>query len=246
MDRPKEDQMTQHIVRSYDEELGLLTSKITQMGGIAEVMMVDAVDSLVKLDIAKARSVVERDVQLDDLQHDVEEAAVLLIARRQPLANDLRHIMGTIRIASDIERIGDLAKNVAKRVAVMEERFLGVRSLAGLQHMSHLVLGQVKAVLDSFVQKSPELARHVWLHDGEVDTLHNALFRELLTYMMEDPRAITFSTHLLFIAKNIERAGDHATNIAETVYFIETGQQLSGPRPKGESSSVYAPDASGD
>ncbi|MCA0406479.1 MAG: phosphate signaling complex protein PhoU [Proteobacteria bacterium] len=232
--------MTQHIVRSYDDELSQLTTKITRMGGLAEAMMVDAIDALTKLDVAKARSVVERDGELDQLQHDVEEAAVVLVARRQPLANDLRHIMGTIRIASDIERIGDLVKNIAKRVTVMEQRFLGVRSLAGLQHMSHLVLTQTKAVLDSFAQKSPELARHVWLHDGEVDTLHNALFRELLTYMMEDPRAITFSTHLLFIAKNIERAGDHATNIAETVYYIETGSQLSGPRPKGESETTFS------
>ncbi len=226
--------MSQHIVRSYDDELSQLTTRITRMGGLAEAMMVDALDALSKLDLAKARSVIERDQALDQLQHEVEDAAVLLIARRQPLANDLRHIIGTIRIASDIERIGDLFKNIAKRIAVMEERFLGLRSLAGIQHMSRLVLGQIKAVLDSFAQKSPELARHVWLHDGEVDMLHNALFRELLTYMMEDPRAITFSTHMLFIAKNIERAGDHATNIAETVYFIETGQQLSGPRPKGE------------
>lgn len=231
--------MTQHTVRAYDEELGTLSSKINQMGGIAEAMLVDAVDALAKHDVTKARSVIERDVQLDSIQHDIEEMAVLIIARRQPMANDLRHIMGTIRIASDIERIGDLVKNIAKRVTVIEERFLGVRSVTGIQHMTHLVLGQVKAVLDSFAQNNPDLARHVWLHDGEVDTLNNSLFRELLTYMMEDPRAITFSTHLLFIAKNIERAGDHATNIAETVYFIETGQQLSGPRPKGDS-SVFA------
>lgn len=231
--------MTQHTVRAYDEELGTLSSKINQMGGIAEAMLVDAVDALAKHDVTKARSVIERDVQLDSIQHDIEELAVLIIARRQPMANDLRHIMGTIRIASDIERIGDLVKNIAKRVTVIEERFLGVRSVTGIQHMTHLVLGQVKAVLDSFAQNNPDLARHVWLHDGEVDTLNNSLFRELLTYMMEDPRAITFSTHLLFIAKNIERAGDHATNIAETVYFIETGQQLSGPRPKGDS-SVFA------
>lgn len=234
--------MTQHIVRSYDDELSQLTTLITQMGGLAEAMMVDAVDALARLDVVKARSVVERDALLDQLQHDVEEAAVLLVARRQPLANDLRHIMGTIRIASDIERIGDLVKNIAKRVSVMEQRYLGVRSLAGLQHMSHMVLSQIKTVLDSFAQKNPALAQHVWLHDGEVDTLHNALFRELLTYMMEDPRVITFSTHLLFIAKNIERAGDHATNIAETVYYIETGSQLSGPRPKGESETGYSPD----
>jgi phosphate transport system protein len=230
--------MTQHTVRAYDEELGVLSSKINQMGGIAEAMLVDAVDALVKFDIPKARTVIDRDVQLDSLQHEIEELAVLLIAKRQPMANDLRHIMGTIRIASDIERIGDLVKNVAKRVQVMEDRFLSMRSLSGVQHMAHLVLQQVKAVLDSFSQNNPQLAQHVWLHDGEVDTLHNSLFRELLTYMMEDPRAITFATHLLFIAKNIERAGDHATNIAETVYFIETGQQLSGPRPKGESSVI--------
>ncbi|MCA0400067.1 MAG: phosphate signaling complex protein PhoU [Proteobacteria bacterium] len=231
--------MTQHIVRAYDEELSALSAKINQMGGLAETMLVDAVDALVRHDIAKAKSVVERDVQLDTIQHEIEELAVLIIARRQPMANDLRHIMGTIRIASDIERIGDLVKNIAKRVGVMEDRFLGARSLAGIQHMAHLVLGQIKTVLDSFSQNNPALARHVWLHDGEVDTLNNALFRELLTYMMEDPRSITFSTHLLFIAKNIERAGDHATNIAETVHFIETGQQLSGPRPKG-GSSVFA------
>lgn len=230
--------MTQHIVRAFDEELGVLSAKIVQMGGIAEAMLVDAVDALAKHDVTKARTVVERDAQLDEIQGTIEEQAVLLIAKRQPMANDLRHIMGTIRIASDIERIGDLVKNIGKRVTVMEDRFLSFRSMSGIQHMAHLVLQQVKAVLDSFSQNSAELARHVWLHDGEVDTLHNALFRELLTYMMEDPRSITFATHMLFIAKNIERAGDHATNIAETVYFIETGQQLSGPRPKGESSAV--------
>lgn len=235
--------MTQHIVSAYDEELGALSAKINQMGGIAEAMLTDAVDALVRHDVSKARSVIELDIQLDALQNEIEELAVVVIAKRQPMANDLRHIMGTIRIASDIERIGDLMKNIAKRVTAMEDRFLAARSLAGIQHMAHLTLGQVKAVLDGFAQKSADLARHVWLHDGEVDQLNNSLFRELLTYMMEDPRSITFSTHLLFIAKNIERAGDHATNIAETVYYIETGQQLSGPRPKGESSAfaVSAP-----
>ena len=233
--------MTQHIVRAYDEELGVLSARINQMGGIAEAMLVDAVDALARHDVAKARSVIERDTQLDAIQHEIEELAVLIIARRQPMANDLRHIMGTIRIASDIERIGDLVKNIAKRVTVMEERFMGARSLTGIQHMAHLVLGQIKSVLDSLSQNNAELARHVWLHDGEVDTLNNSLFRELLTYMMEDPRSITSATHLLFIAKNIERAGDHATNIAETVYFIETGQQLNGQRPKADSTAFALP-----
>jgi len=233
--------MTQHIVHSYDQELGQLSGRITRMGGLAEAMLVDSVDALIRHDVTKARSVVERDLQLDTLQHEVEEHAVLLIARRQPMANDLRQIMGAIRIAGDLERIGDLVKNVAKRVPVMEDRFLGMRSLSGIQHMAHLVLGQIKSVLDSLSQNNAELARHVWLHDGEVDTLNNSLFRELLTYMMEDPRSITSATHLLFIAKNIERAGDHATNIAETVYFIETGQQLNGQRPKADSTAFALP-----
>jgi phosphate transport system protein len=236
--------MTDHIMRAYDEELRLLSSKINQMGGIAEAMLTDAVDALARYDVVKARSVIGLDMQLDGLQNEIEDLAVGVIARRQPMANDLRHVMGTIRIASDIERIGDLMKNIAKRVTVMEDRFVGGRSIAGIQHMTHLVLAQLKAVLDGFAQKDPELARHVWQHDGEVDQLTNSLFRELLTYMMEDPRSITISTHLLFIAKNIERAGDHATNIAETVFFVETGQQLSGPRPKG-GSSAFALSASG-
>ncbi|MCA1951577.1 MAG: phosphate signaling complex protein PhoU [Hyphomicrobiales bacterium] len=230
--------MTQHTVRAYDEELALLSSKINQMGGIAEAMLVDAIDALVRNDVPKARLVVDRDVQIDLLQQDIEEMAVSLIARRQPMAIDLRRIMGSIRIATDIERIGDLVKNIGKRTSSAEDRFTGNRSLAGIQHMAHLVLQQIKTVLDAFAQNKPDLARHVWLHDGDIDQLNNSLFRELLTYMMEDPRSITFSTHLLFIAKNIERAGDHATNIAETVYFIETGQQLSGPRPKGDASAL--------
>lgn len=230
--------MTQHIVRAYDEELSALSSKINQMGGIAEAMLVDAIEALVRHDVVKARSVVDRDAQLDLLQQDIEEMAVSLIARRQPMANDLRRVMGAVRIATDIERIGDLVKNIGKRTAAAEDRFTGSRSLSGIQHMAQMVLEQIKTVLDSFAQGKPDLARHVWLHDGDIDQLNNSLFRELLTYMMEDPRSITFSTHLLFIAKNIERAGDHATNIAETVFFIETGQQLSGPRPKSDNHSV--------
>jgi len=237
--------MTNHTVRAFDQELGVLTHKINEMGGITEAMLVDSVDALLCRDQAKAQIVVKQDARLDELQHEIEELAVLLIARRQPMANDLRHVMGAIRIAGDIERIGDLFKNIGKRVGAMDAAFLGHRMLSGLQHMSQLVHAQLKSVLDSFAQNRPELAKDVWLRDGEVDDLHNSLFRELLTYMMEDPRAITLCTHLLFIAKNIERAGDHATNIAETVYFIETGHPLSGPRPKGEDTTgyVFRPDA---
>ncbi len=231
--------MTSHIVRAYDSELAALSGNIAQMGEVVQGMLSSSVEALVRHDTAMARHVIEQDRLLDATQHEIEEAAVKIIARRQPMANDLRHIMGTIRIASDIERMGDLFKNIAKRVLVMEERSSSNRSLTGMQDMASLVLEQVKTVLAGFSQHDAALAHYVWTHDGEVDTRNNALFRELLTYMMEDPRMITHATHLLFIAKNIERAGDHATNIAETVYFIATGEQLSGPRPKGES-SVYA------
>lgn len=223
---------TQHIVRAFDQELAVLSAKITEMGGIAESMLVDALDALGKRNHAKAATVVAIDKRLDTLQSEVEELAVQLIARRQPMANDLRHVMGTIRIAGDLERIGDLIKNIGKRVIAMENAMVSVRTLGGIQNMGQMVLSQLKAVIDSFAQNDPSIALQVWVQDGEVDSLHNSLFRELLTYMMEDPRSITFSTHLLFIAKNIERVGDHATNVAETVYFIETGEPLVGQRPK--------------
>lgn len=236
--------MNNHTVRAFDEELALLSRKINEMGGIVESMLVDSVDALMRRDQVKAASVVKRDAELDVLQSEVEERAFLLVAKRQPMANDLRQVMGTIRMAGDLERIGDLLKNIGKRVGAMDASFLSIRTMFGIRHMSEIVHTQVKAVLDSYAQNRPELAREVWMNDGEVDSLHNSLFRELLTYMMEDPRSITFCAHLLFIAKNIERVGDHATNIAETVYFIETGQALSGQRPKGDT-SLYAPDLQG-
>lgn len=236
--------MNSHTVRAFDEELATLSRKINEMGGIAESMLTDALDALAKRDQIKAQAVVKRDLVMDALQAEIEERAFLVVAKRQPMANDLRTIMGTIRIAGDLERIGDLLKNIGKRVGAMDAGFLGMRTLSGIRHMADIVHGQVKMVLDSFAQNKPDLARDVWLSDGTVDQLHNALFRELLTYMMEDPRSITFSAHLLFIAKNIERVGDHATNIAETVYFIETGTPLTGDRPKGDG-STYKPELQG-
>jgi len=232
--------MNQHTVSAFDEELSALSRKIVEMGGITEAMLSNVMDAMTRRDVTKAQEVVREDARLDQLQAEIEEAAVYLIARRQPMANDLRHVMGTIRIAGDIERVGDLVKNIGKRIGVMEEAFMSVRTLGGIQHISQLVLSQLKMVFDSFSQGKPELAKEVWLRDGEVDALHNSLFRELLTYMMEDPRSITFSTHLLFIAKNIERCGDHATNIAETVYFIETGEALNGQRPKLDTTALIA------
>jgi phosphate transport system protein len=231
---------SQHTVRAFDEELASLSKKINEMGGIAEAMLVETTDALMRRDRHKAEQIIKRDSELDQFQNEIEEMAVALIARRQPMANDLRQVMGTIRIAADIERVGDLLKNTAKRIVALEPTFAGLRMFSGLQHMTQLVQEQIKTVLDSFAQNNAEMARQVWSRDEQIDALHNSLFRELLTYMMEDPRMITLCTHLLFIAKNIERAGDHATNIAETVYFIETGQPLAGPRPKSDATAYMS------
>ncbi len=179
--------MTNHTVKAFDEELGVLSRKINEMGGIAEAMLVESIDALVKGDKARAEDVIQRDKALDALQQEIEDLAVVFIAKRQPMANDLRHVMGTVRIAGDIERIGDLFKNIGKRVRAMDAAMVGTRTLSGIQNMARMVQGQLKLVLDSFSQNRPDLAREVWLHDGEIDALHNSLFRELLTYMMEDP-----------------------------------------------------------
>jgi len=230
--------MNEHTVSAFDEDLNALSRRIVEMGGLAEAMLGSVADALSRRDVTRANEIIRSDATLDRLQAETEEGALSLIARRQPMAGDLRHVMGTIRIAADIERVGDLIKNVAKRITAMEEAFISAKTLGGIQNMSHLVLTQLKQVLDAFAQNNPALARDVWMRDGEVDALHNSLFRELLTYMMEDPRSITYSTHLLFISKNIERCGDHATNIAETVYFIQSGQYLNGDRPKLDTTAL--------
>jgi phosphate transport system protein len=187
--------------------------------------------------------VIAADGRLDILQRDVEERAILTIARRQPLAVDLREIVSAFRIAADLERIGDLAKNIGKRVMAVSGGFRPQQIVTGLQHMSDMALEQLKDVLDAYAQHDTEAAMDVWRRDDAIDALHTSMFRELLTYMMEDPRNITFCTHLLFCAKNIERVGDHTTNVAETIYYLVTGQSLSGERPKGDRTSMMGQDA---
>lgn len=167
----------------------------------------------------------------------MEESAILTIARRQPLAVDLRETISAIRVSGDVERIGDLAKNIAKRALAIGEEFQPQKIVVGLQHMSDLVLGQLKDVLDAYTQQDTAKAVDVWKRDGAIDALYTSLFRELLTYMMEDPRNITPCTHLLFMAKNLERIGDHATNIAETIHYVVVGQPLKIDRPKSDSAS---------
>ncbi|TBW39289.1 phosphate signaling complex protein PhoU [Siculibacillus lacustris] len=229
--------MTDHIVTSYDQELKGLAGQIAEMGGLAEGLVADAITALVRGDTALAQKVILTDVRLDRLQRSVEEQAIRVIARRQPMAMDLRDIFGALRVSGDLERVGDLAKNIAKRVIAMGGNVLVKRIVIGVEHLSEIALEQLKDVLDAYTSRDAEEALTVRGRDEEIDALYTSLFRELLTYMMEDPRNITFCTHLLFCAKNVERIGDHATNIAETVHFVVTGEQLVDERPKGDSSS---------
>jgi phosphate transport system protein len=230
--------MTEHTVRSYDDELNELSQKIAEMGGLAEQNVADSVRALVNRDTETAHRIIASDERIDTLQQQVEEAAIQMIARRQPMAQDLREIMAAIHIANDLERVGDLAKNTAKRVIAIEGNYGAQRLVAGVEHIAELSLTQLKTVLDSFASRDLATALSVWERDDEIDAMYTSLFRELLTYMMEDPRNITFCTHLLFCAKNIERIGDHATNIAETIAYLITGQPLTDERPKKDTSSL--------
>lgn len=221
-----------HTVSSYDDELKFLVRRISEMGGLGERMVGDAVTALINSDEALAQRVISDDAILDEIEKQIDEKAVLIIAKRQPMAQDLREIIGSIRIAADLERVGDLGKNIAKRVVAVAGMGQSRKFVRGLEHLAELTLNQLKEVLDAYSQRSPELANSVRDRDDEIDAIYTSLFRELLTYMMEDPRNITPCTHLLFCAKNIERIGDHATNIAETVYYMETGTQFANERPK--------------
>jgi phosphate transport system protein len=222
-----------HIVSAYDEELKFLSKRIAAMGGHAERMVEQAVAALVNADHGLAQKVIQDDLVLDEGQREIDDKAIIIIARRQPMATDLREIVGAIRISADIERVGDLGKNVAKRVAAVDGR--QPNSLfRGLEALANLALTQLKEVLDVYASRSVERIGFVRDRDDQIDAMYTSLFRELLTYMMEDPRNITPCTHLLFCAKNIERIGDHATNIAETIYYIVTGDQMPADRPKGD------------
>lgn len=231
--------MTDHIVRSYDADLEGIRRSLAEMGGMAERMLGDSTVALVRRDTALAQKIISADQRLDNLQREVEEKAVLTIARRQPLAQDLRELISAIRLASDIERVGDLAKNIAKRAVAIAGQFQPPhRAVVGLEHISRLVQAQLKDVLDAYAATNEQKALDVWKRDDEIDALYTSLFRELLTYMMEDPRNITFCTHLLFCAKNIERIGDHTTNIAETIHYLVTGDSLDVNRPKLDTTNI--------
>src|ERR1043166_3198277 len=223
-----------HTAKAFDEDLQELNRLISEMGGLAERQIADAVDALVRRDINLGTSVVVTDSDLDQMQRVIEERAVWITARRQPMAVDLREVVGAMRVAIDLERIGDLSKNIGKRVAQLDSDFHPLKLIRGLEHMTELVQSQIKSVLDAYAAHDLPAAMAVWKGDEEVDAICTSLFRELLTYMMEDPRNIGFCIHLMFCAKNIERIGDHATNIAETVFYMIEGQQMLDKRPKGD------------
>jgi phosphate transport system protein len=230
--------MMEHTIRAFDADLQELARMIAEMGGLAERQIGDALDALNRRDTEFAGGVIAADTRIDALQREIEEKAILTIARRQPMAVDLRDIVGALRVANDLERIGDLAKNIAKRVEVADVELNLQKVMRGVEHMTELVLTQIKDVLDAYARRDVSKALQVWRGDEEVDAVNNSLFRELLTYMMEDPRNISVCIHLLFCAKNIERMGDHATNIAETIYYMVEGQTLTDERPKGDITST--------
>jgi len=227
----------QHTAKAFDVDLQDLARMVAEMGGLAEKQIAESVDALARRDGKLAQRVVALDPSVDGLQREIEERAILTIARRQPMAVDLREIVGALRVSNDLERIGDLAKNIAKRVIALGPASYPTQVIRGVEHMADLVLGQVKQVLDAYARRDVPQAMEVWRGDEEIDAVNNSLFRELLTYMMEDPRNITFCTHLLFCAKNIERMGDYATNSAETVYYIVEGRALADERPKGDTTA---------
>ncbi len=226
--------MSEHTVKAYDAELDLIGAKIAEMGGIAEKMLVDAMDALSRLDMDLAQRVLMSDPRLDALQREIEDHVVRTVIRRQPMAIDLRELMASIHIAGDLERVGDLAKNIAKRAMKVADDPRVMRAVVGLKHMAEVAAMQLKDVLDAYAQRDIERAKAVWTRDADLDALDDSIFRDLLTFMMEDPRNISFCTHLLFCAKNLERVGDHATNIAEKVNFMVTGVSLPMNRPKGD------------
>jgi phosphate transport system protein len=231
--------MTEHTVKSYEEELNKLSAECARMGGLTEAQVADALTAVVKRNQELATNVVTRDDRLDVAEREIERRAIRLIALRQPMADDLRRTVAAIKIANNLERCGDLAKNIAKRTLAIIEADPMTQLTRSIDRMGKLVLTRLSAVLDAYARQDLERALAVWSQDEDVDEHYNSLFRELLTYMMGDPRTITACAHLLFVAKNLERIGDHATNIAEIVHYQITGEDMIAPvRPKTDALTV--------
>lgn len=232
--------MSDHIAKAYDNDISALKTQLAEMGGIAEEQLANAIQSLIRRDTGLADKVIRGDELLDNLERRIEEKAILTIAKRQPMAQDLREIIVAIRVSSDIERIGDLAKNTAKRTHAISEAL--PRNLSsGLTRMGKMAQTQLNQVLNAYAKRDDEMGLAVWRADEDLDALYNSIFRELLTYMMEDPRKIGECTHLLFGAKNLERIGDHTTNIAENIHYLIHGKTITEARPKKDVTAMMRP-----
>jgi phosphate transport system protein len=230
-----------HTVKSFDEDIAQLRAVITRMGGLCEAQIAESVDALMSRNAEAAQIIIENDKRLDALEAEAEALAVRIIALRAPLADDLREIVSALKIAGVLERIGDYAKNIAKRSAVIAQS-QPVGPAVIIPEMARLVVEIIRDTLDAFVDRDPVKALALLQRDQQVDEYYNSLFRALLTFMMENPHYITPSTHLLFVAKNLERIGDHATSVAEMVYYSVTGQRPA-ERPKNDfTSTVYSPE----
>ena len=234
---------TEHIVKSFDEELLKLDNMVVEMGGLAESQLTDAISALVRRDAELAGRVVAKDRRIDDIETEIHNFVLRLLATRQPVAVDLRIILASLKISSSLERIGDYAKNIAKRTTPIAKVLAMGGTAQSIARMAAMVQGMIKNVLDAYINRDLDMAADVRARDEEVDQMHTSLFRELLTYMIEDPRNITAATHLVFTAKNVERIGDHATGIAEQVHFMVAGELPGEMRPKSDNASFTVAEA---
>ena len=232
--------MNEHWAKATHDDLDPLVAEVARLGGLAEAQIADCVDAITRRDVPLAQKVVARDIKLDALQADIERRAIALIATRQLVGRQLRRTVAALKIAMNLERCGDLARNIAKRSLVLSESEPLTPLTRSIERMGRLVAGRLKEVLDAYTAGELEKAAGVWARDEEVDEHYNSLFRELLTYMMGDPRMITACAHLLFVAKNLERIGDHATNIAEILHYEITGVELTDERPKSDALTPQA------
>jgi phosphate transport system protein len=221
-----------HIVKAFSEELERLAADVSAMGGLAESLVADALEAAATRDSELAAAVVARDAQVDDMQRDIEKMIIRLLALRQPIAQDLRVCIAALKIVADLERVGDLAKSIARRVPTLNESE-PTAFTASVDRMGKLVLSHLHQVLDAYATGQTSQAVGVWERDDDVDEHYNALFRDLVVAMTEEPAIIGSGAHLLFIAKNLERIGDHATNIAEVVHYLVTGREIASERPRG-------------
>lgn len=228
--------MSEHILKSFDDELGQLNSSIARMGQLSQTQLAGAIDSLLLRDSTVAAHVVKSDLEVDELERDVDARAIRVLALRQPIARDLRQVLASLRIAIEFERICDFAANIAKRAIALDTHSPD-EWINELAELGQLALKLLADVVVAFRERDSEKALDVWAHDEQLDDVYTGIYRRLIDFMKADPQRVPIGAHLLFIAKNIERIGDHATNVAESVYYLVTGETLAGPRPKGDKSS---------